>query len=90
MLNTLLRPKQEVPAKTPGTNAVIKIVELVGASPVSFEDAIQTAVSKASKTLRHISGVDVKHATAAVTDGRISEYRVDLKVAFAIDDEDDD
>lgn len=90
MLNTLLRPEQGVPAKTPGTNAVIKIVELVGASPVSFEDAIQTAVSKASKTLRHISGVDVKHATAAVTDGRISEYRVDLKVAFAIDDEDDD
>ena len=90
MLSTLLRPKHEAPAKTPGPTAVIKVVELVGTSPLGFDDAVRTAVKRAAGSLRHITGVDVKHMTAAVTDGEISEYRVDLKVAFALDDEDDD
>ncbi len=56
MPNSLFRPKQEAPAKTHRPNAVIKI---------------QTAISRAAKTLRH----------------DISEYRVDLKAAFAKDDD---
>ena len=90
MLSTLLRSKHEVPAKTPGPTAVVKVVELVGTSPVGFEEAIRGAVKKAAGSLRHITGVDVKHMTAAVKDGQITEYRVDLKIAFALDDEDDD
>lgn len=89
MLSTLLRPKHDAPAKT-RTIGVIKVVELVGTSPASFDDAIRMAVKRAAGSLRHITGVDVKHMTAAVTDGEVSEYRVDLKVAFALDDEDDD
>lgn len=88
MLNALLRPKHDTPAKTP--TAVIKVVELVGTSPVGFDDAVRNAVKRAAGSLRHITGVDVQHMTAAVSEGQISEYRVDLKVAFALDDEDDD
>ena len=90
MLSTLLRPKHDALAKTPGTTAVIKVVEVVGTSPASFDDAIRAAVKRAAGSLRHITGVDVKHMTAAVSDGQVSEYRVDLKIAFALDDEDDD
>ena len=72
MLSTLLRSKPEATAKTPGTTAVIKVVEVVGSSPASFDDAIRTAVKRAAGSLRHITGVDVKHMTAAVTDGQVT------------------
>lgn len=88
MLSTLLRPKPDPAVKT--TTGVIKVIELVGTSPDGFEPAIRTAVKQAAGSLRHITGIHVKHMTAAVTNGEITEYRVDLKLAFALDDEDDD
>lgn len=44
-------------------------------------------VERASKTLKNIVGVDVLHSTAVVKDGQIAEYRVDLKVAFVVEDQ---
>ncbi|MEK6206645.1 MAG: dodecin family protein [Chloroflexota bacterium] len=59
---------------------------------MGFDDAIATAIKTASHSLRHITGADVKHMTVAADEGAITEYRVDLKLAFALDpdDEDDD
>ena len=39
-------------------------------------------------SLRHITGADVRHVTVAVRNGKVSEYRVDLKIAFALDGDD--
>jgi flavin-binding protein dodecin len=64
---------------------VVKVVELVATSSASFEDAIARGVATATRSLRHISGADVKHMTVAVRNGKIAEYRVDLKIAFALD-----
>lgn len=68
--------------------ATIRVVELVGVSDKSWSDAAQQAVSRASETLRNITGVDVLHSTGIVQEGRIVEYHVDLKIAFAVDRQD--
>ena len=64
-----------------------KIVELIGASPKSWQDAAKEAVKEASKTIRKIHGVDVINQTAKVEDGEIVEYRVNLKLSFKVEEE---
>jgi flavin-binding protein dodecin len=61
---------------------VILIREMVGTSPRSWSDAARNAVATASKTVRNIQTVEVVKSTAVVTDGEITEYRVDLKIGF--------
>ena len=65
--------------------AVIRVVELVGVSEKSWSDAAQQAVTRASGTTRHITGLDVHHSSAVVRDGKIVEYHVNVKVAFIIE-----
>ena len=69
-------------AKTP---AVIRVIEMVGVSDKSWSDAAQQAVTRASETLRHITGLDVLKSSAVVRDGKIVEYHVNVKVAFVIE-----
>ena len=69
-------------AKAP---AVMRVIELVGVSDKSWSDAAQQAVSRASETLRHITGVDVLKSSAVVKDGKITEYHVNVKIAFVVE-----
>jgi flavin-binding protein dodecin len=64
---------------------VVRVIELVGVSSKSWSDAAQQAVARASQTLRHITGLDVVKSSAAVKDGKIVEYHVNVKVAFVIE-----
>lgn len=61
---------------------VIIIREMVGSSPDSFSDAVRQAVATASRTVRNIREVEVVKSTARVTDGQITEYRVEVKIHF--------
>lgn len=65
--------------------AVLKVIELVGTSPNSWEEAADNAVKKAAESLRGIVGADVVGQNVVVKDGAITEYRVDLKVAFLVE-----
>ncbi|MCW4011681.1 MAG: dodecin family protein [Candidatus Bathyarchaeota archaeon] len=65
----------------------VKIVELVGASPVSWNEAAKEAVKEASKTIRNIQGIDVVNQTAIIDADTIKEYRVNLKLSFKVEDE---
>jgi flavin-binding protein dodecin len=65
---------------------VVKVVELVGSSEASFSDAVRGAVSTASKTIRNITGVDVISSNATVENGEISLYKVQVKIAFLVDE----
>ncbi len=65
---------------------VVKIIEIVGVSTKNFEDAIQSGVSRASKTVKNINGVDVIGQTAKVHEGKITEFHVDMKLAFVVED----
>jgi len=61
-----------------------KIIELVGTSSRGFEDAINEAVRRSSRTV-NISGVDVVGQKAIVKDGKVIEYRVNLKLSFGVE-----
>lgn len=65
---------------------VVKVVELVGSSPHNWTEAVDEAVMEASKTIDDILGVEVTNFTAKIDHGRISEYKADVKIAFAVHD----
>ena len=65
-------------------NTVVKVVELIGSSPGSWEEAAANAVKAAARTVRNIKGVDLKRCTAKVEDGRIVEYRAVVRLAFMV------
>lgn len=66
--------------------AVIKVIELVGTSPTSWEDAARNAIKEASETVRDISGLKMINQTATVKDGAITEYRTNVKISFVVAD----
>jgi flavin-binding protein dodecin len=66
--------------------AVIKVIELVGISPTSWEDAARNAVAETSETVRGITGLDMINQTAVVEGGDIVEYRADVKIAFMVEE----
>jgi flavin-binding protein dodecin len=65
--------------------AVAKVIEINAVSGETFEDAINAGIAKASETVHNIRGAWVKEQQVTVEDGKISEYRVDLKVSFVLD-----
>jgi flavin-binding protein dodecin len=65
--------------------ALVNVIELVADSTRSWDEAVQTAVAEAAKTVRHITGVEVVNFTATVENGRISHYRANVNVAFAVE-----
>lgn len=65
---------------------VVKVLELVGESQQSWQDAAGQAVMEASKTVDHITGVEVSNWTANVDAGRITNYKANVRVAFVVDE----
>jgi flavin-binding protein dodecin len=64
--------------------SVARVTEIISSSKKSFEDAIQKGIDRAAKTLKNVEGAWVKEQKVIVKDGKISEYRVDLKVTFIL------
>ncbi len=64
--------------------SVLKVVEILGNSTKSWEDAVQQVVNEASKTIKNIKSVYVQDMQAMVRDNKIVEYRVNAKVTFGI------
>jgi hypothetical protein len=62
--------------------SVAKVIELVGQSEKSFDDAIENALKTASESIRNIHGLDVLDMTADVENGKIVKYRANVKIAF--------
>lgn len=66
--------------------AVARVTELISASKTSFEDAIQVGVARAVKTLKNVEGVWVSNQKCVIKNGKIDEYRVNLKATFILDE----
>jgi flavin-binding protein dodecin len=64
----------------------VKVIELIGTSSQSWEDAANNAVKEAQETIKGITGLEVVGQTARVDDGAITEYRSNVKVAFLVTD----
>lgn len=66
--------------------SVARVTEIISASDKSFEDAVEKGVARASKTLKNVKGAWVEDQKVDVSDGRITQYRVVLKVTFILED----
>ncbi len=64
---------------------VIKVIEVLGVSDKSWEDAATQALKGATNTVRNVSGLEIISQTAKVKDGAISEYHSNCKVAFRVE-----
>jgi dodecin len=65
---------------------IVKVIELLSQSNKSWEDAAQVAVTEASKTIKGIKSVYVKDFQAVVENNKVTEYRLNVKVSFVIDE----
>lgn len=68
-----------------GVMSVAKVIELSSTSSKSFEDAIQQAITRASKTLNNIEGAWIKEQKVDIKDGKIVGYRVHLNITFVLE-----
>ena len=66
--------------------SVAKVTEIIASSNKSFDDAIENGIERASKTLKNISSAWVKDQNVLVNGGKVTEYRVVLKVTFVLND----
>lgn len=64
--------------------AVLKVIEIMASSTISWEDAAANAVKTAGKTVKEIRSVYVKEQSAQVVDNKIKEYRVNVKISFEV------
>ena len=65
--------------------AVARVTEIIASSNKSFDDAVNAGVQKANKTLRNVTGAWIQDQKIVVNDGKITEYRVNLKVTFVLE-----
>lgn len=68
----------------PMSNAVAKVIELTAASPKSIEDAVENGIRRADSTLDQVEGAWVQDIKCVVKNGKVAEWRVNLKVTFLL------
>lgn len=66
--------------------AILKVIEVLSSSKESWEDATAKAVSKASKSVKGIKSAFVQSQSVTVEDGKVEEYRVNVKITFEVKD----
>jgi flavin-binding protein dodecin len=66
-------------------NHIYKVIELVGSSETSIEEAISTAVAQASQTVRNLDWFEVIQTRGHIKNGKIGHYQVTLKIGFTLE-----
>jgi dodecin len=66
--------------------SVAKVTEIIASSPKGFDHAVQLGVERATKTLENVKGAWIDSQKVVVENGKITEYRVTLRVTFLIND----
>lgn len=69
--------------------SVYKVIELVGTSPRSWEEAVQNVVATASKTLRDLRIAEIRELDVRLDNGKITEYRAKVRLSFKYETESD-
>ena len=64
---------------------VYKIVEIVGSSETSIDDAIMAAVARASQTLRNLRWFEVTQTRGEIRDGKVHFFQVELRIGFTME-----
>lgn len=66
--------------------SVARVTEITASSKKSFQDAIEKGIDRATKTLKNVEGAWIQDQKIIVEDGRITAYRVNMKVTFILSD----
>ena len=66
--------------------SVAKVLEITASSPKSFDDAVRAGIARAEKTLDQVQGAWIQDQTVVVEKGKITEYRVRMRVTFVLKD----
>jgi flavin-binding protein dodecin len=66
--------------------SVARVTEITSSSKKSFEDALEKGIARAVKTLKNVEGAWVQDQKVTVRDGKIEEYRVNMKVTFVLNE----
>lgn len=64
---------------------VAKVIEVSASSAKSFDDAVQAGITEVSKTVKGVQGAWVNEQSVVVKDGKVTAYRVNMKVTFVVD-----
>jgi flavin-binding protein dodecin len=67
------------------SNHAYRVIELVGTSDISIEDAIRLAIGRAHRTLRHLRWFEVVRTSGHIVDGQVAHFQVTLKVGFTLE-----
>jgi len=67
-------------------SSVAKVSEISARSTKGFEDAVQTGIARASKTLRNVNSAWIKEQRVEVKAGKVTSYQVNMMVTFTLDD----
>jgi dodecin len=65
---------------------IYRVIELVGTSGKSIDEAIKSAIDRAHQTIRHLRWFEVARTSGHIDDGKVSHFQVTLKVGFAMED----
>jgi len=68
------------------TNHVYKMIDLVGSSSTSIEDAVQNAIAKAGKTVRNLHWFQIVETRGTIAGDKVGQWQVTLKAGFTLDD----
>ncbi len=66
--------------------SIARVIEITAESKISFDDALQSAITRAEKTLRGIKSVWIKDKSVSIENGKISKFHMDLKMLFLLED----
>ncbi|MBC7774352.1 MAG: dodecin domain-containing protein [Phycisphaerae bacterium] len=65
--------------------AVLKVLEILSESPISWEEATKKGIEKTSESVRNIRSAHVQHQSMTVKDGKVQTFRVNLRVTFEVE-----
>ncbi len=65
--------------------AIARVTKITSSSPKSFQDAVESGLTRAATTLRNITGLEIISQKAKVESGQITEYRATMEVTFVLD-----
>jgi flavin-binding protein dodecin len=74
-----------VPSDKEDAMSMLKVIEVLAESEKSWEDAAQSAITRASKTVHNIRSIYIENLEATVESGRIAKYRINAKISFILD-----
>ena len=80
---------QSLHKKEENMSKVVKVIEVLAQSDKSWEDAAQNAISAASKSIKNIKSIYIVDFSAKVKNNKIDKYRINAKISFVIDLDED-